>query len=170
MRNKGIEVLLAVALAVGTLSLQPLSSRVVARAAGGPPAAAPGAEAARAVLVEQVRAAEVAFARSMADRKIDAFEACLADEALFFGGGVLRGKAAVVAGWKRFFEGDKAPFSWEPITVEVLDSGTLALSSGPVHDPEGKVIGTFNSIWRREAGGRWKVVFDKGCPVCGETK
>lgn len=117
-------------------------------------------------LAAQVRAAETAFAKSMADRKIEAFEACLADEAIFFGAGALRGKAAVVAGWKRFFEGEKAPFSWEPVTVEVLDSGTLAISSGPVHDPDGKVIGTFNSIWRREAGGRWKVLFDKGCPVC----
>lgn len=26
----------------------------------------------------------------------------------------------------------EAPFSWEPAQVEVLDSGTLALSSGPV--------------------------------------
>lgn len=25
---------------------------------------------------------------------------------------------------------------------------------------------TFNSIWRREAQGRWRVVFDKGCDVC----
>ena len=79
--------------------------------------------------------------------------------------GVLKGRAAVVEGWKSFFEGEQAPFSWEPETVEVLESGTLALSSGPGRDPEGKQIGTFNSIWRRE-GGRWRVVFDKGCPVC----
>jgi len=50
--------------------------------------------------------------------------------------------------------------------VEVLDSGTLALSTGPVHDPGGKRIGTFSSIWRREADGSWRIVFDKGCPVC----
>ena len=45
----------------------------------------------------------------------------------------------------------------------MLDSGTLAISSGPVMDPQGKVVGTFNSIWRRDADGRWRVVFDKGC-------
>jgi ketosteroid isomerase-like protein len=72
----------------------------------------------------------------------------------------------VAEGWKPFFEGAAAPFSWEPETVEVLDSGSLALSSGPVRDPEGKQIGTFSSIWRREADGHWRVVFDKGCPVC----
>jgi ketosteroid isomerase-like protein len=50
--------------------------------------------------------------------------------------------------------------------VEVNQSGTLGLTSGPVKDPSGKQIGVFNSVWRRDASGGWKVVFDKGCPVC----
>jgi ketosteroid isomerase-like protein len=68
--------------------------------------------------------------------------------------------------WKRYFDGSKAPFSWAPDTVEVLDSGTLAMTSGPVRDPEGKRIGTFNSVWRRERSGQWKIVLDNGCPAC----
>jgi ketosteroid isomerase-like protein len=111
-----------------------------------------------------VRAAETAFAASMAARDLDAFSALVAEEAIFFGGnGVLRGRAAVVAGWKPFFAGERAPFSWAPETVQVLDSGRLALSSGPVHDPAGKRIATFTSIWRQEAPGVWRIVFDKGC-------
>jgi len=118
-------------------------------------------------LTLQVREAERAFAKTMAARDYLAFESHIADEAIFFGQQrVLRGKAAVAAGWKPFFEGAKAPFSWEPESVEVLDSGTLAFSTGPVRDPEGREIGTFNSIWRREADGRWMIVFDKGCPPC----
>jgi ketosteroid isomerase-like protein len=77
---------------------------------------------------------------------------------------VLRGKAAVVAGWSSFFQGPQAPFSWDPDQVEVLAGGTLALSTGPVRDPQGQVVGRFNSIWRRAADGRWLVVFDKGGP------
>jgi ketosteroid isomerase-like protein len=65
----------------------------------------------------------------------------------------------------RYREPD-APFSWEPAEVEVLASGALALSSGPVRDPHGKLIGRFMSIWRLEAPGQWRVVFDKGSPVC----
>lgn len=118
-------------------------------------------------LAAQVRAAETAFAKTMADRDLAAFGTFVADEALFFNRkGVLRGKAAVVEGWKPLFEGAAAPFSWAPEQVEVLDSGTLALSSGPVRNREGKQTGVFSSIWRREAGGRWKVLFDKGCDVC----
>jgi ketosteroid isomerase-like protein len=118
-------------------------------------------------LTEQVRRAEIGFAKSMADRDHTAFTSFLADEAVFASPNrVLRGVKEVAAGWKRFFEGPKAPFSWEPDQIQVLESGTLALSSGPVRDPSGKRIGTFNSIWRRESGGTWKVVIDHGCPPC----
>lgn len=117
-----------------------------------------------AELAAQVRAAETAFAKTMADRDHAAFSTFVADEAIFFGRSALRGKAAIAAGWKPFYEGPAAPFSWEPATVEVLDSGKLAMSSGPVRDPQGQQISTFSSIWRREPDGKWRVVFDKGCP------
>jgi ketosteroid isomerase-like protein len=118
-----------------------------------------------AALAAQVKARERAFARTMADRDHAAFQTFLADEAVFFGpAGATRGKAAVAAEWKPFFEKPEAPFSWEPETVEVLDSGTLAISSGPVKRPDGARTGSFNSIWRREPDGQWRVVFDKGSP------
>jgi ketosteroid isomerase-like protein len=103
----------------------------------------------------------------MADRDHDAFVSHLSDEAVFFGSmQVYRGKAEVAAAWKRLYEGPAAPFSWEPERVEVLASGTLGLSSGPVRNPEGKRTGTFNSLWRLEQDGNWRIVFDIGCPPC----
>jgi len=125
-------------------------------------AGAQPADAAR----DQVFAAERAFARAMAERDLEAFARHVADDTRFFGGReVLRGKAAVLAGWKAFFDGPAAPFSWEPDQVEVLDSGQLALSTGPVRNPKGEVIARFQSIWQRQADGRWLVVFDKGGPA-----
>ena len=117
-------------------------------------------------LKRQVRATEAAFAKTMADRDHAGFSSFLSNEAVFFGRGVTRGKKAVAAAWKAYYEGKTAPFSWEPENVEVLDSGRLGFSSGPVRDPSGLRIGTFNSVWRREADGSWKIVFDKGCPPC----
>jgi ketosteroid isomerase-like protein len=115
----------------------------------------------------QVIVAESSFAATMANRDSTAFAAFIAPEAIFFGEkSVMRGKPAVVAGWRPLFAGPTPPFSWRPETVEVTASGTLAHSSGPVLDPKGRQIGTFNSIWRREPDGSWLVVFDKGCPVC----
>ena len=153
------------------MSLIPLVTLAAALAAAAP---ATSPQPALAELATQVRAAEIAFAKTMADRDHAAFTSHVSDEALFFTGkGILRGRAAVADGWKRFFEGPKAPFSWTPETAEVIASGTLGITSGPVFDPDGKRIGTFNSIWRREADGSWRVLFDKGCPPCdcgGETK
>ena len=120
-----------------------------------------------AELKEQVRKTEAAFARTMADRDAAAFASFLSDEAVFFGPTVVsRGKSAVAEQWRRYFAGPEAPFSWRPEEVEVLDSGTLAMTAGPVFDPAGKRIGTFHSVWRREADGAWKIVLDKGCD-CG---
>src|SRR5262245_6096644 len=127
-------------------------------------ALAPGVRAeSNAELKEQVRQTEIAFATTMADRDHAAFTSFLADETIFFGRTPQRGKATVAENWKRFYEGAQAPFSWTPDTVEVLDSGTLGLSSGPVFDPAGERVGTFSSIWRREKDGRWRIIFDKGC-------
>jgi len=118
---------------------------------------------------QQVFAAERSFARSMADRDAAAFARHVSGEAIFFNGtGVLRGKKNILAAWSRYFQGRTAPFSWEPDRVEVLQSGTLALSTGLVRDPNGRVIGRFNSIWRQEAPGLWRVVFDKGSPAAAE--
>ena len=117
-------------------------------------------------LKDQVRKTEIAFAKTMADRDHAGFVSFLADETVFFGRTVLRGKAAVADAWKRFYQDKEAPFAWEPDAVEVLASGGLAFSSGPVWDPKRQRIGTFNSVWRKEKNGKWKIVFDKGCPDC----
>jgi ketosteroid isomerase-like protein len=115
----------------------------------------------------EVAEAERAFARTMAKRDLAAFRTFLSAEAVFFSGDKPgRGPDEIVGHWKRYFEGPEAPFSWEPTEVEVLDSGTLALSSGPVRNPKGALVGTFTSVWRLEAPGTWRVVFDKGCQVC----
>lgn len=112
---------------------------------------------------EEVKAREIAFAKTMADRDLDAFKSFISPEAVFFNGNTpVRGRDAIAEAWAPFFEGPDAPFSWHPDLVEVLQSGVLALSSGPVRDPSGEVVGRFNSVWRKDADGQWRVVFDKG--------
>jgi ketosteroid isomerase-like protein len=125
------------------------------------------AQGATSDLAHEVFAAESSFAASLANRDTAAFASLIAPDAIFFGRQApSRGREAVVHSWRPFFDGPSAPFSWRPETVEVLDSGMLALSSGPVFDASGTRMSTFNSIWRREPSGGWRVVFDKGCRVC----
>jgi ketosteroid isomerase-like protein len=122
-------------------------------------------------LQRQVADTERAFAKTMADRDHAAFASFLSDETIFFSGAkVLRGKKQVADAWKRFYDGATAPFSWQPEVVEVLDSGTLALSTGPVRNPQGKLIATFTSLWRLEAPETWRIIFDKGNDVCDCAK
>ena len=116
---------------------------------------------------QQVADTERAFAKSMADRDLNAFASFLSEDTVFFSGPTpLHGKKAVVEFWAKFYSRPAAPFSWKPEEVEVLASGNLALSSGPVYNPEGKLVSRFSSIWRLEAPNQWRIVFDKGSEVC----
>ena len=124
-------------------------------------------------LARDVEAREKAFARTMADRDFEAFQSFISEEAVFLGSEVSRGRAAVAAAWSGLFADPEPPFSWAPERVQVLDSGTLALSTGPVWNSSGRRFSTFTSTWRLEADGQWRVIFDKGdrwCPSEEETE
>jgi ketosteroid isomerase-like protein len=138
------------------------SSLLVLLLACAPSKTIPG----KASLQQQVVETERAFARTMVDHDFEAFKGFLSEDAVFLAGDrTFRGKLQVMEGWKPYYTSPVRMFSWEPNRVEVLDSGNLALSTGPVRDPNGKLIGTFTSIWRLEAGGHWRIIFDKGDPT-----
>jgi ketosteroid isomerase-like protein len=132
----------------------------------------------RAALVEQVRAAELAFAKTVADDDIEAFGKFIDPEAVFISGmTVTRGVVAVLESWKGSF-GPGAPyFEWHPEVIELSPDATFALSRGPwtirTTDKRGRVKetkGVFNTIWRRHADGSWKVLYDAGCPPCPDCR
>lgn len=130
-------------------------------------ASAARAQVESADLQHQVTEVERAFAKTMADRDHSAFESFLSEEAVFLEGTtVRRGRQAVAAHWKAYFTESEAPFSWEPETVSVLDSGKLAISTGPVWNAEGGRISTYTSVWRQEKPGIWRIIFDKGNKYC----
>ncbi len=120
-------------------------------------------------LEQEVSEVEKAFAKTMADRDFEGFKTFIDDEAVFWGAnGPLRGKREVAEGWKSLFESKQAPFSWQPETVMVLDSGNLAYSTGPVKDDKGVVNFYYSSVWRKNDQGEWKIILDKGQKVCSD--
>src|SRR5215207_4277195 len=94
-----------------------------------------------ATLRKQVFAAETSLAASMAKRDFEVFASYVSPEASFVDDTtVTRGKEAVLNGWRRFCQKPAAPFAWKPDVSEVLQSGSLAISNGPVFDPAGKKV------------------------------
>ncbi len=118
-----------------------------------------------AAAAAEVKAAETAFAKTMADRRLDRFTEFVAEDAVFNGNKPHIGRAAVVETWKGFFDGPQAPFSWAPDAVAATADGRYAVSTGLARDPAGKVISRFTTIWRKDGDGRWRVVADQGVDV-----
>jgi ketosteroid isomerase-like protein len=130
--------------------------------------AAPDLESAK----RAIRIADLELAKSVADRSLQSFLALLADDAVFFGKEVSRGRDAVAKAWLPFFRDRSLFLKWYPTQVEVSASADLGYSIGEFErigkDPAGNptvATGNYVSIWRKQPDGRWKVVLDIGTPA-----
>lgn len=116
--------------------------------------------------VDQVRQAEIDFAKAFSDQHEAQFASMIDEGAYFLGPRrTLHGKTEIMQVWSGLIRDNQ--FSWEPERVVVNSDATLGLSTGPVRDRSGKVIGQYSSIWQRRPDGSWKVVFDgpgSSCP------
>jgi ketosteroid isomerase-like protein len=137
------------------------------------PAVAAHAAETREATTEAVRQAELAFAATVAANDPMRFAAMIDADAVFVGAAVTRGRAAIVEDWKVFFGPERPEFTWRPEIVELSGDGTLGMTRGPWTmkgtGSDGKPFersGIFNSIWKKQTDGSWKIVFDMGCPGC----
>ena len=130
---------------------------------------------------DDVRCREISFSQSAENRDMQAFRSFIDADARFVGNEVSRGVDAVAEAWTVFFSDSGPKIKWRPRLIEVLANNTLALSRGPYRvvsqDADGNMVeswGTFNSVWRVNDDGQWRVVFDAGSPAASapddETK
>lgn len=116
-----------------------------------------------------VWARERSFAQSVEAHDAAAFAAHLHPGTVFIGGaGATRGADAVVAQWAPLLAAD-GPLRWHPERVVIGGDPDTALSMGPYwlrEDRPGLAprfrIGRFISVWKRDADGSWRVLFDGG--------
>lgn len=130
---------------------------------------------------DDVRCREIGFSQSAENRDLQAFRSFIDADARFVSNQVVRGVDAVAEAWAVFFTDAGPTIKWRPKVIEVLENNTLALSRGPYRvvskDADGNIVeswGTFNSVWRVNEDGQWRVVLDAGNPAASapddETK
>ena len=102
----------------------------------------------------------------MARRDLSAFASHIAEDAVFINGGKpLRGKAAILEYWSKYFQSPAPPFAWSPDIVEVGAKSSLGYTEGPVTSGQ-TVIARFYSTWQLQPTGGWLVIFDNGYSQC----
>ncbi len=118
----------------------------------------------------EVWARELGFAQSVAGHDAAAFREHLHEDVVFGAQSPepQRGRDAVLAAWAGILDGSAVVLRWYPTRVVLDGSGELAYSSGPAlyektgtQGPEYR-LGAFQSVWRRDGDGAWRVVFDDG--------
>jgi len=125
--------------------------------------------AALADLADDVRCREIGFSKSVETLDAERFSSFIDADARFVGNSVLHGPVTITEAWGVFLTDGGPTIKWRPRFVEVLQDGTLALTRGPyqmiTRDDQGVETehwGTFNSVWRLNDDGQWRIVFDVG--------
>ena len=127
---------------------------------------------ASADVTDEVRCREIGFSKSVENKNIEAFRSFVDADARFISDRPRRGVDEIAEAWSTFMVEDGPRIRWRPQYVEVLADGTLALSRGLYEyvataedGSEIRIYGSFNSTWRLNADGAWRVVFDAGDPA-----
>ena len=114
---------------------------------------------------------DAAFAQSVAGKNREKFLTFIAEATTFNGGTPeeIHGRDAVMKEWSDFFLPDGPTLTWTPIKGEVIGAGNVGYTTGRSvfrrKGTDGKVTerrGEYVTVWRKQADGTWKVVFDAG--------
>jgi len=120
--------------------------------------------------VAAIMKADADFNQAVADRNVNRFLSFIAEGATFNGGtpGEIRGRDAIAKDWAPFFEPAGPRLTWKPTKAEVLGAGDLGYSVGAseFRTTAGTQTtvrrGNYLTVWRKQADGAWRVVFDTG--------
>ncbi len=128
----------------------------------------PGATRGDGAAAEVMRL-DAAWASAMARGDGEAFRSLVADDAVFAGRALLRGREEVWGAWKGFFAEGAPRLTWTPGDGGAAGSGDLAWTTGRYRlerrDPTGKPAaseGNYLTVWERDGGGAWRVALDSG--------
>ena len=122
----------------------------------------------------EIRAAEAQWNRDYAARNVEAIVAHFADDAIMAGPGSepLNGSQAIAAAVRSMAADPAFRLEFAADRVEVAESGDLGFSRGrfaltstnPRTGGPGTMRGTYLTVWRKQADGRWRAVEDMVTP------
>lgn len=117
---------------------------------------------------DEIRALDVAWAKSAGARDLDAVVSYYSEDAqvLAPNAPIATTKAAIREGWAGLL-GPEMSLTWKDTKIEVAQSGELAYLVGAymleIKDAKGQVTtdkGKLLEVWKKQADGKWKVVAD----------
>jgi ketosteroid isomerase-like protein len=130
-----------------------------------------GASVKAAASTASLMATDRAFDAATAARGEDGFAWFIADDMTTIreNEDVVHGKPGFVEGWKKIFSTPGMSVRWQPEMARISDDGTMGYTVGAYQvlrkqdGAESQVgSGKYVTIWRRQADGAWKAVFDSG--------
>ncbi len=118
-----------------------------------------------------VREADAAWARAVAAKSLDQTVACYDPEAVTAGSAMFpaQGLAAFRTQWQQQFAQPTFALTWTVQRVVVLESGTIAYSSG-TWKMGTNLQGPYLAVWRKQPDGKWKVLVDAAWVVPAAAK
>ena len=132
------------------------------------PTSRPLSPAAQASIWEQeLRDADLDFARQTAARRLEGWMDFFAEDAsIIHDGQTVTGKTSLRTFYQPVFANKDFSLTWSPTHAEASRDGTLGYTFGEYEARNGATSsrGTYTTVWRK-IDGRWKVVLDLGSAV-----
>ena len=148
-------------------------SLAAATVAAQKPTSCPLSPAAQASIWEQeLRQADLDFARQTAARRLEGWMDFFADDAsVIHDGQAVTGKDALRAFYQPIFANKDFSLTWSPTYTEASADGTLGYTYGKYEARSSLGIshGIYTTVWRK-IDRRWKVVLDVGSSARSQPK
>ena len=120
---------------------------------------------------EQLKQADLAFARATAERSLDGFSSFLAQDVMSLRPNlpVVKGRQQLTGLWAPMLNDPARSITWQPLDAGISDDGSMGFTLGSYevtkNGPEGRSVagtGKYVTIWKKQPDGAWKVAFDSG--------
>ncbi len=111
------------------------------------------------------------FAKATAERRLEGWVGYFAEDGVSLANQPAVGREAIRATFKPLFDNASFRLEWAPVKAGILPSGTVGYTEGRATSyrtgPKGETLvqhSSYVTVWKKQADGSWKVVFDTGAP------